>query len=762
MADILLRTVAGGLLQHLAENGEASDGFFDNLHQSEQARFFRAIVDLLSNDYVGDSQEPSVRVVSGAAGVIHRMVGKTPERRSFLADWVTNVTSSPAGFRHGVGIRRAVIAVLAQDSVALTDVLEKTLGQFGDQWNVRHMADSAQEALAQVVLLSAGYVHRKSPRKLATILRGSVWLNAMSNRMRSSESRTRILGMVVGEALSGLVDKPETRLDFKMEETSSDEARWLKGLVGISDSIGPYKDMLRPKQGPSDVTRTSEPKRTESKQAKPAARSQPSTARPIVEELSDGEGESSDAAADPKPYAKPLHDPEDSDDDPTLVRRDRPKPPVYIRDLIAYLRDTENYDKQKLALTHAPVLIRRKATFGSEVSSHAEELAGLLVGVQDKFDMEGFHDMRQQAMLALLVGLPAQMGPWFAKTFFDGDYSLGQRASILVVLGLAARELAGFDVSPYRDQASFPSQLLPKRVEKLYLDDASARESQLSSNPLLLAANSPYIGPSKKPGAALKALPANAIDHMAADLASSFLAPVAAAAADELAGPNALKLATASSRVASRQQGAGVTTRKASPKPKAGVVTRANTTASLLATSFFFPLASRLPFLSSAGTMSFSIDRSADSTSSALLLPLLIKTLALTLHAAGPASAPGGHLREMTRALWGFVLTLRGRAVAEEGGRGGPLLRAMIVSLATLLEVNEAASSGLRRLCEEHPRDVVETAEWLSVVMEGLADGGGEGESPNTRALVAAVLLKLRGMLEEFRLLLVGDLIGYG
>jgi len=219
----------------------------------------------------------------------------------------------------------------------------------------------------------------------------------------------------------------------------------------------------------------------------------------------------------------------------------------YIRDLLSGLRDTENYDRQRLALSTAAILIRRKANFGTEVSDHAEELAALLTGLGDKYDMENFQEKRLQAMVALLVAQPLKMGQWFSKTFFDGDYSMGQRASILSTLGIGARELAGYSnedtaLTGAESVPKFPSKMLPERLHKIYA-----------------ATMSP-------------------VDALSEKLERTMIAPMAAEAADKLSGPNALKVRTFSSRME---------VEKRRKKPIA------NELAKVVADGFFFPLTGR-------------------------------------------------------------------------------------------------------------------------------------------------------------------------
>lgn len=131
------------------------------------------------------------------------------------------------------------------------------------------------------------------------------------------------------------------------------------------------------------------------------------------------------------------------------------------------MKDTEHYDVHSLALTTAAPLIRRKADFGAELKDRVEELSLALVGLGDPFGVDDWHELRQKAMVATIVAQPREMGPWYARAFFSGDYSISQRASILVSLGLAARELAGFQRET-QSGSKLASKRLPDRLHKLY------------------------------------------------------------------------------------------------------------------------------------------------------------------------------------------------------------------------------------------------------------------------------------------------------
>ena len=405
------------------------------------------------------------------------------------------------------------------------------------------------------------------------------------------------------------------------------------------------------------------------------------------------------------PYAKPDSDPEDEDEDPTLINRDKPKAPVYVRDLIAGLNDTENYDRHSLALKHAAALIRRKASFGKEVSDHSLELASILVGLGDPFDMDDFIELRVQALIAVLVSDPAQMAPWFARQVFDGDYSLSQRATVLSVLGLGAREMAGYkdedeDLNPTLAGTTFPSKQLPERLHKLYTAERSAPVARIASN-----------------------------------LERSMIQPMALDAADKMSGPNVLKVRTFSSRMEVEKK-----RKKVIP----------NALAKVVAEGFFFPLTGRWwQNLQAYGAENVHFQP--------FLLSTYLKTLALILHAAGSGTLS---LPQMTAEFWDLLLGVRYRSTQGEMG----VTQAALFGLIALLDVNDSTSGGdgMRGLCERHGREVVESSEWVAAVFHGTRGGdeGGGGQENEVKMLAAGVLIRLREAVEKHQTMLMGNLIG--
>lgn len=537
--------------------------------------------------------------------------------------------------------------------------------------------------------------------------------------------------MVVGEGLSSLIDGNSKALNFDIEEMKSQDALWYKSLVHTMDKVGTLESLQR--KAPTATTSAAQAASLPPKVAVKPVRKEPVLPKKtgfIIEELNSDE-ESSETRPGLEDnivaYSKPDSDAEDSDDDPAMIRRDRPKAPVYIRDLISYFRDTENYDKQKLALITAPLLIRRKASFGSEVQEHALDLASILVGLADSFEMDDFDRLRLQSMVALVVAQPKTVGQWYALTFFNGDYSLSQRASVLTALGLGARELAGFDISEYASAAAFPSKQLPNRLERLFLPSEGSQP-----------------GSRQATTSTLKALPSGAVDSIADSLTAEFLRPIAAQAADDAVGPDVLKLASFKSRLSTETKN-----KTKSAKRAATVQPTANTIGPLLASSFFFPLTAR--FQLAVQTSSSSRMRRVLFDPS--LLSLYLKTLAVVLHATGPSALA---LPDMTTELWKLLLS----SSVQSHCVGDMLVtHAVLFAVMALLDVNE---NRIRELCRDLPREVVQTRDWALQVLDNLhgSDAANGSQESEIKMLAAGTYIRLTEGMESYKNLLMGEMIG--
>lgn len=450
-------------------------------------------------------------------------------------------------------------------------------------------------------------------------------VNGISNRIGAVSPRARFLGIAVGITISKIVDKPELQLKIELEGSEATEAKWYEHLTKVDDKMGDIADLC--KKRITTVPRSHPAHRPKLVPKVPSTPAITEIQGPrVIEVLSDSDSDSEDK--DLVTYSKPDSDPEDEDEDPTAINRNKPIAPVYIRDLVAGLRDQENYDRHELALATAASLIRRKANFGTEVVDHLEELATILTGLQNGLESDTFALQRQQALIAVLLARPAQMAQWFARSFFSGDYSLTQRIAMLTTLGLGARELAGLKDSDTDDlipaTPSFPSKQLPPHLHNMYTKDRSA----------------------------------NPVAKLTSSMARAMLSPLASQAADTLSGPNILKVRTFSSRM-------DVEAARKKPVP--------NALAQIVADNFFFPL---------TGRWWLQIRSSSDSIfTSTHLLPPFLQTLSLLLNASGPNTLS---LPQMTREYWDLLLSVRGLASNDKA-----VLGALLFAFLMLLETNE-------------------------------------------------------------------------
>ncbi|KAH7408466.1 telomere length regulation protein-domain-containing protein [Phaeosphaeria sp. MPI-PUGE-AT-0046c] len=659
----------------------------------EQRKIFDALVAFLVKRYDtasevqhGDAAIPASTTISSVASLFHTILSDNGALKDHAVSMLTR--SNTPSLNDSLAIRRSLIASLAQDEDKLHTLLENCIRTFGDSVYIKHTPVVQQEALAQNLALCSGYVQLSQPMFLTMMAKSSYHVNGMSNRIGATSQRTRFLGIATGIAISKMVDKPDLQLKFDLESPEAEEAKWYERLTEVNDHLGGLSDL---KTSVRSVAPVQVPQKQASKQQAPTKPSTTEIQGPrIVEVLSDSEDEDADLMV----YEKPDSDPEDEDDDPTVINRNKPTAPVYIRDLIVGLRDEENYDRHVLALSTAAALIRRKTNFGTEVTDHLDELATILIGLQDNLELEEFVQQRQQALIAILLAKPAQMAQWFARSFFSGDYSLTQRIAMLTTLGIGARELAGIKDSSTEDllppNPSFPSKQLPPHLHKIYAEN-------------------------KDP---------NPVARISSSMAREMLSPIASQAADQLSGPNVLKVRTFSSRME-------VEKKRHKPIP--------NALAQIVAENFFFPL---------TGRWWVQVRASKDSIyASTNLLPNFLQTLSLLLNASGPNTLA---LPQMTREYWDLLLSVRGLASKDK-----LVLNAVLFGFLMILETNE----NKERLATEQGKELLETQAWVQMVFGGL--GAGSEEDERVRVLAAGVVVKCQEVVEKYQRRMAGMMMGY-
>ncbi|KAJ5727649.1 hypothetical protein N7493_005469 [Penicillium malachiteum] len=693
----------------------------DNLRLSAQLNILQLILLDLPIKFPSTRQcdypnEPnkSTELVSGAAAFLSTVIGDRPHLKEEIMSWLSKGQFAAA---FPVGINRALVATYDFQNDSLRYLLIRSLEHFGDKFAINHNNDREHDANTQIILLAAGRLQRLDPFQVKDIARSSVFLNTISNRLGASSNRARLMGMIVGTGISELVEEPGKSMKFDLDELKSAESQWYLSLIKVQDDVGTFesmKSLLKP--GDLQDAPTSKTKKT-----KPISR--PQKIMEIISDDEDGESEDDDLV----PYEKPDDDAEDDDEDPTLVQRNKPTPPVYIRDLIVYLRDPENVEHYHLAITTAPNLIRRKIGFGSELAEQIEELALTIVGLQNDNKHPQFHEARLQSMIALIVSQPLKMGQWFTAMFFDGDLSQVQRSAVLTALGLSAREIAGNGEDdakalglPALQDTSFPSKRLAPALDAMFQQSNEAKESPIAA--------------------------------LTREMSKTSLQPLAANAADAITGPNALKVRTFSSRMEvekKRQQ-------REAQRQK----TVAKDLHRVLAEGFFFPLASRfnvvmLQFSSS----SFS---SYNPFTVPHILALFLQTLSLIISTSGPHST---FLPGLTHETLSLVLSLHTAPISSD-----PTVTAALLTLfLAAIDLNIASgSNGEEQLVTECANQVIELRDWASQVFDRTPAASGMASSTTpvdtqdqVRTLAAGVMVRIGEITERYQGRLMGVNSGF-
>ena len=161
---------------------------------------------------------------------------------------------------------------------------------------------------------------------MRSIMQSSVYIKAISNRLAASSPRSQFLGMVVGTAISELIDSEDKRMHFSMQEIDSEEGLWYRSLCKCNDTIGSMDDFRAVAYHGKQPPAKSPTKEAPRSRIVPTKLSSTSSKIVSIQEINESGSEDEDI---PK-YEKPDSDPEDQDEDATVVQRNKPTAPVYV------------------------------------------------------------------------------------------------------------------------------------------------------------------------------------------------------------------------------------------------------------------------------------------------------------------------------------------------------------------------------------------------------------------------------------------------
>lgn len=136
--------------------------------------------------------------------------------------------------------------------------------------------------------------------------------------------------MIVGTAISEIIEEPGKSLKFDLEEMRSEEACWYLNLTKVQDRVG-SRESIKALQAQRSITphqKTQKGVQASSDKRQQSRPGQQQRSKIVAIEEIDDSSDASDDDADLIPYQKPDDDEEDDDEDPTLVQRNKPIAPV--------------------------------------------------------------------------------------------------------------------------------------------------------------------------------------------------------------------------------------------------------------------------------------------------------------------------------------------------------------------------------------------------------------------------------------------------
>lgn len=300
---------------------------------------------------------------------------------------------------------------------------KRVIGTWSDPTFIKHGGAREQKYVTVALLCLIAYIPKENLQ--LNIMSQTSFLSSITTYFDTGDRAVAQLGAVVAEAISGKCGEP---INFGLLD-SNQELQSMKDLVNINDAFSEDDDYF---------TEIVDP----------------------VAGLTESEGEDDELDPDAIYVPEDEDEEEDSDDEFQAYQMEEEsddeglkkegtskkvnKKPVFIRDVIRYLKDKSDPLKLEIGLNAAEQVVREKIGAGSELSESAVELARNLISVPETFEIDNFSALVQNALIALIVGVPETVTQSIIDEFYDRNTSSGQKQLILGAITLAVRELAGW------------------------------------------------------------------------------------------------------------------------------------------------------------------------------------------------------------------------------------------------------------------------------------------------------------------------------
>ncbi|BGP23726.1 telomere binding protein [Rhodotorula toruloides] len=498
----------------------------DELSERDLQRLMRAILTSLAQTLKSRRDGTVLRQARATAFVLDSFFG--PLNPDSKATWKAALAVF-FDVRSSLDIDLTALAAVfwAADDKACAELLKEVLKLWGDAEEIRAGLDNLTTLLLALVV----YLPRLRP-DLVTLSRSPTFLSAVSTHLSLVAPLQRLLGMLVAEVVSARTVNSTGELkalDFGAaiwdgDSPEKSRIRQLRGLLAEVESAatgkvegwqdvlrGLYSTELSSPRAPAPAPTDSAPSKLTIVEEPPVQPTKPK--RPMISIIGDD-----DSDDDFEPLPLPPSPSEATlealaSDDPALYhsafpsqqaatagpaggssqtrKRGKLRPPVYIPELVAYLKGEDpqgakeeadgEAERVEMGLKEGEALVRRKAGWGGELRENAVDLAFALMGLHNKFELHDFERHKQSILVALVVACPTEVAPAVIEQYFTNSYSGAQRHVLLAALALSVRELAGLPAptTTSRPQTAdqderFPSKRLPPQLHRRLAGSASA------------------------------------------------------------------------------------------------------------------------------------------------------------------------------------------------------------------------------------------------------------------------------------------------
>jgi hypothetical protein len=263
-------------------------------------------------------------------------------------------------------------------------------------------------------------------------------LSGVQNHMESELPKKRKLGMLVARKFSKILNMMDS-LDFG--ESLTDEDKSIDS--GIEQRIVlPQTIVVRNSEddGNSElndtIRRSIEPQQCHRQEIDDEAES---------DSISDSSNESTSSDDDDDDLV-PYDISADNEESVMSSKNEIIKAPLYIVDCIKGLTVKDDFNVYHLALKSLEKVIQRK---DRGLKYYAIQLCNVLLRMDNKYNLEEFDEIRNNALISMLVSAPKVVVEYLTQEFFRDEYGLSHRHLMLNTLLEGAKKLANIEDSKH-------------------------------------------------------------------------------------------------------------------------------------------------------------------------------------------------------------------------------------------------------------------------------------------------------------------------